>query len=100
MPRSREEIREYHRIYQREYRARLQANNPPRPRGRPRLYDVGPIGSAGNIPSVTVPEEVARKVQQKAQAFYRSQIGALMGDPPVGYSALDRRETNHETNKA
>ena len=38
-----------------------------------------------------VPESVLREQARRVTAWYRGQVGALCGDPPVGFSALDRR---------
>lgn len=85
--------REYYRNKMREHRERKRLANPDssKPRGRPRLYEPGPVGSAGT-PSLVVPlPETLLSASRRAAAPYRSQIGMLMGDPPVGFSALDRR---------
>jgi hypothetical protein len=48
---------------------------------------------APSVPYVRepVPSEVLAEQARRLTAWYRSQAGALFGDPPVGCSALDRR---------
>lgn len=41
---------------------------------------------------VYVPRAVLAERADRLAAPYRNQVGALMGDPPRGYSALDRRD--------
>ncbi|MGD9770107.1 MAG: hypothetical protein AB7U62_20920 [Pseudolabrys sp.] len=45
------------------------------------------------VEQVYVPRAVLTERAARLAAPHRNQVGALMGDPPHGYSALDRRDT-------
>ena len=43
------------------------------------------------VTRMQVPEEVLEERQRRQDAPYRTAYSAMLGEPPVGYSALDRR---------
>lgn len=49
------------------------------------------IGTAGLVPKPVVSEQVLVERDQRYAAPHRSLTAAFFGDPPLGYSALDRR---------
>lgn len=90
MPKLDEETREYHRTYQREWRRRKRLGLPGKYKTRSTAAKVlEPIGGAGQIDARPNPETLL-ELRARLTAPHRTQIGMLLGDPPVGYSALDR----------
>ncbi len=43
------------------------------------------------ISAVSVPDYVAKKREELLNAPYRSPASVLLGEPPIGFSALDRK---------
>lgn len=83
-----EETREYHRLYQRNWRKRQKGVLPRKPT-LVSTEGVGEVGCAGP-PEARPDRETLLERRARLNAPHRSQVGMLMGDPPVGYSALDR----------
>lgn len=65
---------------------RLQANNRRRLGGRTLTYRRSDNPTTASKPKPEVLEEAARRMSAP-----RTLTGAIMGDPPIGYSALERR---------
>lgn len=51
----------------------------------------GLIGSSAAFDMTGVPQSVENDRQRRLNAPYRSPAAALLGDPPIGFSALDRK---------
>lgn len=56
---------------------------------RPRPVKEG-VGSAGDVPLNRPGKELLLEARRRKEAPFRTQVSALLGDPPYGYSALDR----------
>lgn len=91
-----EELREYNAAAQRRRRARMTGalDAEPRKKSGPRqdapLLGDGPILTAGNNASARPSEQLIADARRRRCAPM-SITGALMGDPPPGQSALDKR---------
>lgn len=85
--------RDYHRDYMRDYRRRQSLASfkadPEDP--APLLEASGEVLSAG-LPGPRPNPETLLERRARAEAPYRGLTGVLMGDPPVGYSALDKAD--------
>ena len=93
-----EERKEYHKAAAKRCRDRMLG----RPGAEPRwtkskhpqnlLQGEGPIGSGG-LPGARPAEETLLEARARSEAAQRrTPAQTLMGDPPVGYSALDKKE--------
>lgn len=51
----------------------------------------GPVGHGDNVSGPSIPDYVERDRVERLSAPYRSLGDAILGCPPKGYSALDRR---------
>jgi hypothetical protein len=61
--------------------------------GRPNRRRVTDPSGVGYVSAMRAPEIVVERRRQYLAAPHRSLTAALMGDPPVGFSALDKRDS-------